>query len=411
MKIRGPDVVLFSFALLIIGVALVVYITSDEKPEAALPELTKMQSLAPQPVTVLFSHYWRDELAPGDLESLIADFQARHPLVLVEQNVLSYSEMRDQIDSIVRESDVVALDPRWLADLGNANALEMLRPLGEESGIVWTRSLFSSGHLLFYDIEHLQNAGFAKPPKTRGEFLQYARALGASSVACAFDPESLYSDLYSWIWASGVLLTQNSRLNFTDPQVVEVFQFLNTLNSEGLITANTFDHNETQKIEAFCNGTASLMIAPAQSIKKIRERMGDSAFGVTTIPVPDRYMGKPVLGLSTWSVGLSRWSANKSAAGAFVDFLAEHSTFLSNAAGAIPGTGQRTSVDLVSRKAFDMFEMGELVHEFDGRFPAVRNLETIVRNELYKMFETEQSPAETVRAIQQNFEAIHGLWR
>jgi multiple sugar transport system substrate-binding protein len=125
-----------------------------------------------------------------------------------------------------------------------------------------------------------------------------------------------------------------------------------------------------------------------QDMERIRKALGDR-LGITSIPVPDTYAGKPVFGISGWSVGISRQNPHKDEAWSFISFLAERNAIL--AGRAVPGIGIRSNGsfndDTLYAKAWDMYEAGEGIQEFAGK-PGVRELEAIVREELEALFET-----------------------
>ena len=360
-----------------------------------------------QEAQLIFTQYWRSELEEGVFDLLISEFERRYPSITVKINDLSYSEMQNSVinETIFSESDLLAVNPRWLYEAIKHGQLEML---GDSQQEEWTVPVISFMDLLFYRIDILQEAGFDRPPKTRNEFLSYARNAGEEgfSLALALSPENplgLYTDIFSWVWASGMQLIENGDLNINNKDVIEVFEFLKALYTESLLMPETFSQTNEQKIEAFIKGDIAMMIASVSNIALLRSRMDDESFGVTNIPVSDSYIGKPIFGLTNWHIALSRYSTHKEAARLFISFLLEQAPILAVSSNAVPGqpvNPQRHHIGvLLYEKAFDIYTSGNAIQEFD-LFPRHYELEPLIRDELYTMFEEEQSPENTAFIIQ-----------
>ena len=137
--------------------------------------------------------------------------------------------------------------------------------------------------------------------------------------------------------------------------------------------------------------------------------MGDSNFGITTIPGPDIYLGKPVFGLTNWYAGISKECEYKNEAWVFLSFLAKRGSILAAASHAVPGGGNDPGSylkwDSFYSKAYDIYEGGDGIQEFAG-YPAVHVLDFIVRKELYNMFELGQDSTTTAAAIQRRWEEV-----
>ncbi|MDR2519341.1 MAG: extracellular solute-binding protein [Spirochaetaceae bacterium] len=399
---------------------------------------------AKKAVTLVFSQWWHEELEQNILVSLAAEFERTHPGIKIKLNNYSYNDMEalilnglnDKIAGFTENfppADILALDPRWLYGLIRNDMLEPLSPYKESSAFIpalqtsgqervyddWAFPLVSFMAPLFYNIEVLSQAGFDRPPKTWSEFLHYARAItnrdmGRFGTALSLnqgDPQGVYVDVYSWIWASGaVLLNQGKdKANFTSPMVVNALTFLDTLSREGLLSPDCFSKTKERKLEEFASGAIGMMIASVQDIEVIRKYLGDKAFGITTIPRPDEYQGKPAFGLTTWYAGISRESGYKEQAWEFISFLAKQSPLLAAASHAVPGSGNGLEDylkgDSFYSKAYNIYEGGDGIQEFAG-YPAVHVLDFIVREELYDMFEWRQGPKEAASEIQNRWEEV-----
>jgi multiple sugar transport system substrate-binding protein len=403
MKQRYIVTIISVILSLIAILVLVIRLNETETPALAQERWLELNEEA----QLIFTQYWRFELEEGVFDSLITEFEKRYPTISIRINDLSYSEMQNSVinETVFSESDLLAVNPRWLYEAVKHEQIEMLIDQQQE---LWSVPVISFMDLLFYRTDILQAAGFDRPPKTRNEFLRYARAVNkeTSSIGLALSPENplgLYTDIFSWIWACGGQMVQNGRLNMNNKDTIEVFKFFNTLYSEGLLLPETFSQTNEQKIDAFVDGSIAMMIAPVSTIALLRTRMADESFGVTTIPISDTYIGKPLFGLTNWHIAISRYSPHKEAARLFISFLLEQAALLAVSAHAVPGAPvnpQKHHVGtLAYDKAFDIYTSGNGIQEFD-LFPRNHELEPLIRDELYSMFEEGQSPENTVLAIQ-----------
>jgi multiple sugar transport system substrate-binding protein len=259
--------------------------------------------------------------------------------------------------------------------------------------------------LLFYNIEILKAAGFDRPPKNREEFLNCARAIGSlgkqhSGAAMALgpaDPRGIRRDVFSWIRAAGAAMPADGGPDFQDRRIVDTLDFLNRLNRESLLAPGTFDASGKQRLEEFAARRIGMMIGSIKDIGILRQKMDEGVFGVTLVPGPADYPGKPVLGLSTCYAGIGALCKYPDEAWAFLSFLRENSALLASRTGAIPDS--YVPEDPLYAKIWDIYEGAELVSEFPG-LPRMAELEAAVREELALMFRGAAGPAETAAAIQ-----------
>ncbi|MDR0525228.1 MAG: extracellular solute-binding protein [Spirochaetaceae bacterium] len=396
-------------------------------------------------VTLVFSQWWEDALEPKTLNALIGEFEKTHPGVRIKLDNRSYHEMEDLIlnglndksnglsDSFIA-GDILALDSRWLYGLIHNDMLEPLAPYKkdfipalqpkdqENRYDEWALPLVSFMAPLFYNIEVLSAGGFDRPPKTWQDLERYAQGVthketGTYGLALALserDPQSVYLDVYSWIWASGTVIINQGRPNFTDPAVIDTLQFLKNLAAAELIAPQSFSKTREQKLKEFTAGRIGMMIASVQDVEIVRKALGEN-FGITTIPTPGRekYQGKPAFGLTNWYAGISKGSEHKALAWEFVSFLAQQSPLLAAASHAVPGSGngleEYLKKDAFYSKAYNIYEGGDGIQEFAG-YPEVHVLDFIVRNEIFRMFEENQSPQDTAGAIQHQWEEYFKKW-
>jgi multiple sugar transport system substrate-binding protein len=284
--------------------------------------------------------------------------------------------------------------------------------------------LVSFMDMLFYNIEILSAAGFDHPPKTRDEFLACIRAVsrgnfpGVSGTVLSLSPEdrqAVSRDIFSWIWAAGgnfwseennLLLTSASH---NTRAVANDITFLSSLYRE-VQTQGIFEQTGDQRIEEFAQGRIALMIASTRYIPYLRERMGDSVFGITTIPVPAAG-GRYSKSLSSIHVGISSDSLYPDEAWRFLKFLVERNALFCKKLNAVPGSvlnlipGDYVRDDPFYSKAWDIFEASRIVQGFSG-IPNVQEYESAFLEDLQVFFEGGRTALQTVVAIQQRWEEI-----
>jgi ABC-type glycerol-3-phosphate transport system substrate-binding protein len=278
--------------------------------------------------------------------------------------------------------------------------------------------LVSSMDILFYNIELLQSAGFDRPPKNQGEFLAAARAVsdpandryGAALALAAENPQGVYRDILSWLWMSGASLIQDGSPQFNAPSIIAGLGFLKNLHTEGILSPGSFSKTEEDKMGEFISGRTAMMISSVSDIPRVREK--GPSFGITTLPGPALYAGKPIFGVSSWYAGIPRGGPHREEALLFLGFLADQASRLGAAAHAVPpsGMGSGAAGDYISgdplySKALDIYESGDSPGELNAVLREAE-LESLVREEIYRMFEGDQSPEETAAALQEGWQGI-----
>jgi multiple sugar transport system substrate-binding protein len=381
--------------------------------------------------TLVFTQWWEDELEEGTLGALAEEFEALHPGVAIQLDTRPYAEILSALRSAGESplaSDIVGLDPLWFEDLVRRDLLEELDPWestanlpmelpeGSDRGYeTWGRHLIFFANPLYYNIALLRDAGFDRPPKSRAEMLAYARALtdaaaGRYALAMALGPDNprgVYRDVFPWIWALSPQTFRDSRPDFSARSIAGALDFLRELWQEGCLVPGTFGKTEAEKREDFIQGRAAMMIASVADIRLLRQRMGEGAFGITAIPGESSFEGKPLLGLTGWSLGIPRSAAPKDKARDFLSFLLERGPQIAEKAHAVPGSLSRafSAGDPLYAKAYDMYAAGEAVQEFFG-VSGVDRFEALVREQLYALFEEGRTTEETAAHIQQQWEKL-----
>jgi multiple sugar transport system substrate-binding protein len=431
---RALVVILFSgLVLLVTGLVIRLARSANTSPISSLVREARSSMLTSSKrskVKLVFSQWWQNELEANTLQTLIADFEKDYPNISISLDTHSYTEIEGiALASEPLAVDIIGIDPQWFYELLRNNQLERLDAYREALAPSETEmfSLTDTDHQyddwgvplvsfmapLFYNISVLQQAGFDRPPKTWSEILTYAKAVSRPSeskfgIAFALSPDypqGITLDIYSWIWASGGAVLRNGKPNFTDRTVVDSLNFLNSLRENNLLSPDSFSKTAQQKLDEFVSGRISLMIAPAQDIEVLRRRIGESGFGITTLPVSDTYSGKSMIGLSRWYACISNHSQYKSEAWTFLSFLSSRTAALADAAHAVPGTGVYPRDDALYAKAYDVYENAEVTDELIS-LPRIHTLETIVWEEVKNMLEGHQDATITAWMIQTRWESM-----
>jgi multiple sugar transport system substrate-binding protein len=290
--------------------------------------------------------------------------------------------------------------------------------------------LVSFMDLLFYNIELLQAAGFDRPPKTRDDFLACAAAVSKDNneTVAGFamglspkDKQSLSRDIFSWMWASGNDFWSGEEGPVINSRSISRdISFLGRVYREGILAPLSFDTTGDQLLERFAAGEIAMMIASTRAIPALREKMGNDAFGITTIPDSGQ-AGKYSIGLWGIYAGINSTGAYPQAARILLEYLFGSIPLFCVELNAVPGDvsdlfssdyKDYMKDDPFYSKAWDIFESSQIVQGFSGTERG-DEFETVVREELKKYFESEQpttqraadaAVAATAAAIQQRWD-------
>jgi multiple sugar transport system substrate-binding protein len=280
----------------------------------------------------------------------------------------------------------------------------------------WALPLVSSMDVLIYNISLLEGAGLDRPPRTRSEFLQYARTLkagpgGPYAISLGLNPldaAGMSRDVFSWVRASGLPLIRDGRPDIGGSGLPAALEFFSQLNQEGLMAPGSFTAAGADRIGEFIRGNIAMMIVSLRELRGIREKMGAGAVGITLIPHGDDYSGKPILNLSTWYAGIAAGSPHPGEAWELLRYMRDHSSLLAQALALVPGAGSYEpyiSVDPLLDKAWDMYEASDTIPDHFGPQDA-GVLEAVFRRELESLFSPASpiSPDEAAAAIRQSWE-------
>ena len=390
---KHGDKVLFALALVFLAAAL--FRSDANRPHTEAPG-------------IVFTQWWENDLDKDILPALAEEFKALHG-INVTINLASYEDVLETLRFSPEKlpqggrvaGDVYAIDPLWLPELTGLGIIED------------DFTLFSFIDVLYYNVEILKDAGFSRPPKNRSEFLDYARAIASmrgnrprSGLGYVLgislgenNSRGVYDDVFPWIWAAGVPLVRDGSPVVNSRQVIESLSFLAVLNSEGLIAPDAFRADNERKLGHFTSGEVAFMVAPTVYVKRVRELMGDEAFGITSIPAPDNYYGRPFLATAGWAFGIHSASERKEEARLFTDFLAGKASAFSEQMGAVPGSGAPPARDPFYSKVWDIAISSDSARDFAGL--SWTEMGAVFREEIASLLADNTTPAAAAAKIQE----------
>jgi multiple sugar transport system substrate-binding protein len=311
MDIKRVDRLLFVTALILAALLLIRVIAG--------------KAAGPETVTLTAAEWRETESGESDLLPLIAAFEKENPGL----KILVTRQSRGETEALLRNAenaeaakdrsppDIVILDDPLLRAGVSGETLA-------ETGGAWAVPLESHAVFLFYNIDLLKAAGLDRPPGNRDEFFAAARAAaqrpGVSGAALSLgpgDPSAVFRDIFTWIWAAGERVTDD----FSGPQIADTLDFLARLSAEGLLAPRIFETTGAERLLEFSKGTIAFLIGAEDAIPFLRKEMGAS-FGLTVIPAPASYTGRPVCAFTRRYAGILRRGARLEEARAFLAFLA-----------------------------------------------------------------------------------------
>ncbi|GHV22333.1 hypothetical protein FACS189494_09010 [Spirochaetia bacterium] len=283
---------------------------------------------------------------------------------------------------------------------------------GEEKYGAEARSvpLVSFINPLFYNIDALKETGFDRPPKTREEFLDVSLSIMRTnkSIKPFIIGENIYTDIFPWIWSSGVdikSIKENSSFDWTQKQIVDTLDFIKKLHYSRLLANDSFAGNAKDKLVNFAKGKIAMITAGAADIIKMPPELN---FSVTTIPVPRGAFAKPVFNVSAWHAGVPLNSKHKKEAFVFLSYLNDNKQKLSEASGALPTYRESSGAEKIKNhqdvysKMNDLQKASDIV--FDNEiFVSCESLEAIIKEEITKMFIGNITAKECAAGIQERY--------
>lgn len=386
-------------------------------------------------VTLEFAQWWGTELPDGSFQELIDQFEEENPGIKVEVNSQPYSNTKDQLvagSASGTMPDVMGLDGNWIYDFEKQGALADLtelwdatdfdvskvNPIEMESG-TYMIPVENFAYPLFVNNELMEEAGVEEIPETWSEFEEAAKKIsdldeGISGWALPLSLESsvgIKNDFLSWYWASGGQAVDDSgNPNLTDPELVEVLDFLTQLRDDGVIAPGIANLQEQDKVEEFQNGRVGMIISSLAHINLMDED-SDLDFSVAGVPVKDGFSGESGVTFASWGIGIAEASDHKEEAWKLIDFLLQSDVNeeLSQLANAFPGHAD-AKPDFITEDeriadAFDVWNEGTPVDEFIG-LPVSEQLMRTLDEQVQRALAGDATSQEALEAAQAEWENL-----
>jgi multiple sugar transport system substrate-binding protein len=366
-------------------------------------------------ISLSLSPYCEELFGKEMTEKLILDFNESNPGIVVK--LFSFPDEKN------RNPDILMFNESEYKDLMSTGALTALSSyIDYINSYQYAVPMVSFMDVLFYNIDLLSSAGFDRPPKTREEFILYAKTLSSrrnarrayvSGAAISLNPDdkqALSRDIFSWIWAAGGdFFSEGNEPVLNAKTAAGDFTFLKTLYSEGAFATDIFETTGTQRLAEFSSGRVSMIIDSISVIPFLRERMGDDAFGITIIPSDTT--SKYNISLSGIYTGISTQCKYSQEAWNFIEFLLKHNQFFSDTYKLVSSVtsdmfpDKYIAGDPFYSKARDIFESSEIVSSFSGNTNSTE-YENVFMEE-FKVYLTGNQPAqEVINSIQRRWNEI-----
>jgi multiple sugar transport system substrate-binding protein len=410
-NLKKADFIFFAAGILVLAAAFALVFLSQDG-----------NILPPKRTSIVFAQWWESSMEKGSLDGIIADFEKEHPLVKVRLHNADWENIRDGLlDGEQEPPDIIAVDTGRLTEVVALGLLDVLMPdafpptaSGGESlaasantdGNRYYLRLVSFIHPLFYNIDVLSAAGFLRPPRTREEFLDYAKKTTNPEkgvYGTAFS-RSAWTDIFPWIWADGATI---DKINWTGRPVIDTLSFLSALNKEKLAYPFSLSKREDELLDAFLAGNIAMFIASQAAVAEIRAKNPSLSFGVTTIPQtaqPDR---RNIFPITEWALAISAKSAHKEEALSLLRYLAGRENDLAAAAHGLAGyhyaySAAGTDEDPIDQKLRALYEASDTAAVSTLGADAETLLNEI-RINLLSLFNGEKTETEAAAAIQAVF--------
>ncbi|MDR2802783.1 MAG: extracellular solute-binding protein [Treponema sp.] len=309
--------------------------------------------------TLTFSQWLNNDIQSDFLGELIAEFEASRPDVSIVLENNSYSGVKyeceyyldvmrnfdDKKKNTQKFPDIILVDPLWFDDSEKRILFENQNGSDSRDGALkndaYTIPLYSYFNALFYNINILEGAGFDRPPKTRSEFLDICIKLKTKNISGLSVSDDFFINIFPWIWSDvdrntlQVLTSEKDKFDFTEKKIVESIDFFNKLNMQSMLGRPPFIKDEEEKINNFLAGKTAMITASSKLINRLETKQNYINFGITNVPYPENYYGRPIFNMNGVHAAVLSTSAHKESAFEFIDFLEAKKAELAAAAGAV----------------------------------------------------------------------------
>ncbi len=284
-----------------------------------------------------------------NIEKVIADFEASHPGVTIENIAIPFDQVRQQLITMAaggNPPDVAQLSGPWSQELGPLGVLRDLHEFttpaeladnwagglqaGTYEGKLYAIPFGLSPHGLWYNKKLLAQAGYSAPPQTMDELndmmASMRRSLPPEVYPIGVDTTKIdYALVGFWPW----LLTYGARpmyygdMNFNTPDTRQAFAWLQMIAQNGY---TPLGQQIKEERELMAKGQIVMKLDGPYTVgilRSLNPALAGQAFydtfGVTTVPLGD--VDRPVTLADIHQLGISTKTGHPALAWEFVQHL------------------------------------------------------------------------------------------
>lgn len=285
-----------------------------------------------------------------NIEKVIADFEASHPGVTIENIAIPFDQMRQQLITMAaggNPPDVAQLSGPWSQELGPLGVLRDLHEFTtpEQLADNWTGALQAgtydgklyalpfglSPHGLWYNKQLLAQAGYGTPPRTMDELNEMMatmrQTLPPDVYPIGVDTTKIDYALvgfWPWLLTYGARPMYNGDMNFNTPETRQAFAWLQMIANNGY---TPLGQQIKEERELMAKGQIAMkldgpyMVGILRSLNPNLEGQAFyDTFGVTTVPLGN--VDQPVTLADIHQLGISTQTDHPQLAWEFVQYLA-----------------------------------------------------------------------------------------
>ncbi len=322
----------------------------------------------------------------------------------------------EPLDSYISEDDFT-IEPFFEAVIDLADRYD---------DTLYALPVYVDGGLLYYRKDLLEEYGYAGPPQTWKELLDY-------SVAIQKQERSEHPGFYGFVWqgaqyeglvctflefssSNGGGMISEGKIRLDTPENIQALRFMQDLIHHHKISpANTFTEMKEEEVRSFFQRGNALFERNWPYAWKLHETEGSAVRGkVGTAPLPHFENKKSVSALGGWHVGISRYCDAKEKAWELVKYI----------------TSYRTEKELMLNLGWnpgrkDLYEDEEIkavfphLHILSGIFenavsrptlPYYTQLSEIIQRYLNACLSGKIQPAQALGQMQEEVENLSGMY-
>lgn len=284
-----------------------------------------------------------------NIEKVIADFEASHPGVTIENIAIPFDQVRQQLITMAaggNPPDVAQLSGPWSQELGPLGVLRDLHEFttpaeladnwagglqaGTYEGKLYAIPFGLSPHGLWYNKKLLAQAGYSAPPQTMDELNDMMagmrRSLPPEVYPIGVDTTKIDYALvgfWPWLLTYGARPMYNGEMNFNTPDTRQAFAWLQMIAQNGY---TPLGQQIKEERELMAKGQIVMKLDGPYTVgilRSLNPALAGQAFydtfGVTTVPLGD--VDQPVTLADIHQLGISTQTEHPALAWEFVQHL------------------------------------------------------------------------------------------